>query len=252
MDGHRKAVRLQPNISVAIQVANVLRSQLRRDYVNGGRLPSETVIAAEMGVSRGTVRQALAILQHEGLISRQQGSGTFANPHVLGIPARIDIAYEFSELITASGYTATIRALEIRPELADARVSRALNRQPGEPLLRVRKLYLADGQPAIYVHELLPTSLIVEPYEPVELEQPLWHFLERRCHRQLKYVLSELITVTADEEMSALLGVANGSPLLKFDEVFYDVRNEPLVLALIYFREPLIRFRALRKVSMFN
>ena len=83
---------------MAIQVANHLRRQLRLEYAEGGRLPSENEMAAELGVSRGTVRQALAILQQEGFISRHQGLGTFANPKVLGITARIDFAYEFSEL----------------------------------------------------------------------------------------------------------------------------------------------------------
>jgi len=245
----RTLVRPRPNIPIAIQVANLLRAQLRSDYVQGGRLPGENAMADEMGVSRGTVRQALAILQHEGLISRHQGSGTFANPNVLSIPARIDFAYEFSELITASGYQSTIQTLEVRSETAEADTADGLGLQAGAPLLRLRKLFLADGQPAIYVHELLPVDLIAEPYEPAELEKPIWRFLERRCHRQLKYVLSELVPSVAQGEVAELLAVAAGSPLLKFEEVIYGLHNEPLVQALIYFREPLIRFHALRKVS---
>ena len=249
-NGSHVPERMRPNVPMAIQVANQLRGQLRREYGSGGRLPAETAMAAEMGVSRGTVRQALAILQHEGLISRRQGLGTFANPHVLGIPARIDFAYEFSELINGAGYQPTIRTLEIRPETAEAKMAGQLDLQPGDPLIHIRRLFLADGQPAIYVHEWLPTALIAEPYDPAELEQPSWHFLERRCHRALKYVLSELVPVKAEGEIAELLGLEPGEPLLSFDEVFYSLHNEPLAQAMIYFREPMIRFHALRKVSM--
>ena len=59
-DGLRTPIRTRPNVPIAIQVANRLRGQLRRDFAGGGRLPSEILIAAELGVSRGTVRQALA------------------------------------------------------------------------------------------------------------------------------------------------------------------------------------------------
>jgi GntR family transcriptional regulator len=251
-NGNRAPIRLRPNVPVAIQIANLLRVQLRTDYAEGGRLPGENAMAAEMGVSRGTVRQALAILQHEGLISRHQGSGTYANPNVLGIPARIDFAYEFSELITASGYQSTIKTLEIRQEAASSATASALDIKPGAPVLYLRKLFLANGQPAIYVHELLSTALILEPYEHAELEQPMWHFIERRCHRQLKYGLSELIPSLAVDDVAELLAVAAGSPVLKFDEVFFGIHNEPLTQAIIYFHEPLIRFHALRKVSMIN
>src|SRR4029077_17371056 len=122
-------------------------------------------------------------LQHEGLISRRQGLGTFVNPNILGIPARIDFAYEFTELITAAGFAADVKTLEISPDCADAEAARRLGIQPGTPMLRVRKLFLADGRPAIYVDEVLPTGLIAEAYDPLELQKPIWHFLERRCHR---------------------------------------------------------------------
>lgn len=241
---------MRPNVPMAIQVANHLRGQLRREYAGGGRLPGENVIASEMGVSRGTIRQALAILQHEGLISRRQGLGTFANPQVLGIPARIDFAYEFTELINASGYEASVKMLEQHHITADADLAQALQLEPGAPLLRLQKLYLASGQPAIYGDDILPLAVIGDDYDPAELEQPIWPFLEHRCNRQLKYVLSELVPTVAEGELAQLLEIAPGTPTLKFVEVSYDVKNEPLVWSTIYFRHTFIRFHALRKVSM--
>jgi GntR family transcriptional regulator len=240
---------MRPNVPMAIQVANHLRGQLRREFANGGRLPGEKEIAARLAVSRGTVRQALAILQHEGLISRHQGLGTFAIPHVSGIPARIDFAYEFTELIVSSGYDSDVKTLNKCFATASAETANALNIEPGAPLLRVCKLYLASGQPAIYEEDLLPTRLIREEYDLAEIEKPIWQFLDRRCHRQTKYVLSEIWPRLVDGCLAELFGVAPGSPTLNFVEVFYDARNEPLVLANIYYCEPFIRFHALRKVS---
>jgi hypothetical protein len=48
--------------------------------------------------------------------------------------------------------------------------------------------------------------------------------------------------------VAELLAVPPGSPQLRFVEVFYSPRNQPLVLATVDFREPLIRFHALRKL----
>jgi GntR family transcriptional regulator len=248
-DGLRNPIRARPNVPMGIQVANHLRGRLRRDFADGGRLPSEMLIAAELGVSRGTVRQALAILQHEGLISRHQGLGTFANPNVLGIPARIDFAYEFTELITAAGYVAEVKTLENCTDQANAEAARRLDIKPGAPMRHVRKLFLASGRPAIYEDEVMPTSLIRDDYDPVELQRPIWYFIAQRCHRHVKYVLSELKAIAADDELARLLDVAPGSPSLEFVEVFYDGKNEPLVLAHIFFQHEMIRFHALRKVA---
>jgi len=248
-DGLRNPIRAHPNVPIAIQVANHLRGRLRREFANGGRLPGELVIAADLGVSRGTVRQALAILQHEGLISRRQGLGTFANPNVSGIPARIDFAYEFTELITAAGYVAEVKTLENCLAPATAEAAQRLEIEPGEPMRHVRKLFLASGRPAIYEDEVLPTRLIRDEYDPAELQQPIWSFIAQHCRRHVKYVLSELQAIVAGEDLARLLGVAPASPMLEFVEVFYDSKNEPLALTHIFFQHDMIRFRALRKVS---
>jgi GntR family transcriptional regulator len=248
-DGLHTPIRVRANVPVAITVANSLRGRLRREFANGGQLPSEHLLAAELGVSRGTLRQGLAILQHEGLITRKQGSGTFAKPDVEGIPARIDFAYEFTELIRAAGYEPEVRALEIGPAQAGPEAVHRLDIKLGDPMLRVRKLFRASGTPAIYVDEVLPTSVIADDYDPEELKRPIWHFLDRRCNHPIKYVLSELLPALADDELAELLAVRPGSALLKFIEVFYDAKNAPMVLAYIYFNASLFRFHALRKVS---
>ena len=61
---------------------------------------------------------------------------------------------------------------------------------------------------------------------PKELQRPIWHFIGRRCHRHVKYVLSELKATAADEALAELLSVAAGDPLLEFVEVFYDGKND--------------------------
>ncbi|MDP8924060.1 MAG: GntR family transcriptional regulator, partial [Chloroflexota bacterium] len=60
------------------QVADDLRARLRADgFGPEGRLPSELTLARELGVSRGTVRQALALLHREGVVQTVPGRGTF-------------------------------------------------------------------------------------------------------------------------------------------------------------------------------
>ena len=247
-NGSSGSSRLRPNVPMAIQVANHLRRQLRLAYADGGRLPSENEMAAELGVSRGTIRQALSILQQEGFVSRHQGVGTFANPRVLGIPTRIDFAYEFAELIRAAGYEATIRTLDVSTTTASPEAVSRLSLAPEAPVVVMRKVFCASGQPAIFVVEEMPVSLLPASYDPDELTQSLFYFLERQCQLELSYVLSEIMPSQANDEIAGLLEVPVGSAQLKFVEVFYDTKNQPLVLATVLFRESLIRFHALRKI----
>src|SRR5262245_7932891 len=59
-------------------VATLIRNRIHGgDYVPGERLPSIEVLAHSFRVAIVTVRQALALLEQESLIERQQGRGTF-------------------------------------------------------------------------------------------------------------------------------------------------------------------------------
>jgi LacI family transcriptional regulator len=60
------------------RAATQLETLIRRRKLWGQRLPSERDMAAGLGLSRGTVQQALAILQRRGLVQRRHGSGTYA------------------------------------------------------------------------------------------------------------------------------------------------------------------------------
>jgi GntR family transcriptional regulator len=242
-------MRIRPNIPIAVQAANMLRERLRQDFADGGRLPGEHEIASELGISRGTVRQALAILEQEGVVLRQQGSGTYANPHALHINSRVDAAYEFTQLIEASGFESAVHTVEVSRSVASPELAARLDIEPGAPLLYIRKVFSASGQRAIYVAEHVPVSLVRERYEDSELSNPIFEFISQRCHARVRYIVSAIVPAVADAELSQLLDIDVGSALLCFDEVFYSSRNKPLGQASVHFRHPLIRFHALRRMT---
>ena len=67
------------NIPLYHQIADRLRTGIASGaYPPDSRLPTEHELAAQLGVSRPTVRQALDLLAREGMVVRVKGSGTFA------------------------------------------------------------------------------------------------------------------------------------------------------------------------------
>jgi GntR family transcriptional regulator of arabinose operon len=70
------------------ELAARLRADIRNGkYTQGERLPSENELAAQTGYSRQTVRQAMSVLENEGLTSRVQGSGTYVRS---AVPRRLE------------------------------------------------------------------------------------------------------------------------------------------------------------------
>src|SRR4026207_2554538 len=75
------AIAYHPSIPLRHQIQQVLRSSIEEGSIAPDeRLPTELALVQRFGVSRATMRAALAALERDGLIRRRQGSGTFVRP----------------------------------------------------------------------------------------------------------------------------------------------------------------------------
>lgn len=242
----RSHLKIEWNVPLSAKVATALREVIERDYSQGGQIPNENDLASEIGVSRGTVRQALAILEREGFVVRQPGAGTYANPHVLQLKVRADLPHNIVELIQRAGYVPSISRVEHGQDHASGDVAQALGVSPETPLLAVKKVYMADGQPAVYLIDFVPDDLIHEPYEEQELEQPIFEFLERHSRMRLKYLISEFVPCKADREIADMLGVLPDEALLQCDETLFSSDNKPVMFSRIIYKNEMFRFTVLR------
>ena len=66
--------------STAQQILNMIETQHR--FTVGDKLPNENDLAAELGVSRSTLREAIRILTTSGVLEIRRGKGTFVSPQV--------------------------------------------------------------------------------------------------------------------------------------------------------------------------
>src|SRR5690349_13556362 len=65
-------------IPLYVQIADLIRQRIARGHWPAGtRLPTLEALVEEFGVARVTVRQAMDVVSAEGLVTRQQGRGTF-------------------------------------------------------------------------------------------------------------------------------------------------------------------------------
>ena len=94
--------------SAASIVRQELKKMIKAGYFKDGTIPSEEGIAAMFGVSRTTVRDALANLENLGYISRIQGRGTMINQVVSNLSCRISEGLPFTELIGSLGMKAAV------------------------------------------------------------------------------------------------------------------------------------------------
>jgi GntR family transcriptional regulator len=111
----------------------------------GARLPGEDQLTDLLGVSRITVRHALANLEAAGILRREHGRGTFVRSARLVAGTRA--LTSFSEEMSALGLDVATRLLDVRRIKATGPIAEALEIVEGSAVVRLRRLRFGGGQP---------------------------------------------------------------------------------------------------------
>jgi GntR family transcriptional regulator len=213
------------------QIAEELRHAITEHaYGPGGKLPSEGALAERYEVSRGTIRQALMLLRHDGLVTSRRGTRRV----VLDDAPVQDFAQmqSFARWARSIGETPEGRVVRQGWHPPDADEQRHLRVDGGEGgdgarVLRVVRLRLLSGQPAMLERTAYPEAvgLIVETLATDTVS--VTEFLERAG----VFVADAEHTIDlarADAEDAALLGCAVGDPLLRERRRSTDPAGVPL------------------------
>ena len=137
------------------QLSDWLRGRIRAgEFSTHDQLPSEAELGALTGVSRITVRRALATLEHEGRIYRRQGLGSFVAPPPL--PQGLVRLTDFAQDMERAGLDASSEVLHRAEEPASPVVAEALGAEPGTSVVRLDRLRLGDGRPVALDRTWLP------------------------------------------------------------------------------------------------
>jgi GntR family transcriptional regulator len=172
----------------------------------GQRLGAERALAAEFGVSRATLRQALAVLEEGGVVRRVpgRGGGTFVAKgkierdlsRIVGVPA----------LLRSQGVVAGTRVLSARLAEADDITAQALHARPGELVVDLVRIRLADGSPFSLEHARFPARRF-----PGLLEMPLggsvYELLEEHFGAEPTDAVERIEVVLASPDEAAILDV---------------------------------------------
>jgi GntR family transcriptional regulator len=182
----------------------------------GDAIPSERQLGTDLGVSRLTVRAALDQLVREGYLVRRRGAGTFiAEPKVA---KGIDIS-SFSDDMRARGLTPGSRTLDLRTIPAGARLGRILHVSPSEPVLSIKRLRLADGEP-MAIEQLHVRASLVPGLTGEDLEtNSFYDLLSSRYEIAIVGGTQTVEPTVTNEEESDALGVPLHSPALLFERV---------------------------------
>lgn len=189
------------------------------ELLPGGMLPSEMQLAAEVGVSQGTARKALMMLEQHGILRREQGRGTF-------VTARTPDSslFNFFRLREQDGEI-------VRPEVIEEKVTQ----RPATP---EEQASLFDKPAQVYeinrirglqgINSTIETSVVPTPlFAGIDNRAPLpsaLYILYQQSYGCIVLKADESITATAADAVQAkALNISEGTPLLQVERLAFDI-----------------------------
>ena len=161
------------------QLADRLRQRIADgDWEPGHRLPSEQDLATEYGVSRPTVRSAVARLVDSGMLWVRHGAGTFVTAHQGGIQAGLQELRSTSRIIAEQGYSCEVvyRSRELRP--ATAEEAERLEGPPGLQVIAIERCFLADDEVVAFELDLIDAAVLPDGVDPGDISGSVFEFME--------------------------------------------------------------------------
>jgi len=213
----------------------------RGTYQPGDRLPAESELIQRYGVSRITVRQALDELEAEGLIVRRHGKGTYvAEKRIEQDLVRLT---DFVEDMEMAGLAPSSQVLTFTREPTSRAVAEALALPPGEEVVRVDRLRLANGQPIAYDTTCLPLRFGLLLTEEMLAQETIYHTLETRYGIPVEEGTFHITAVKATPEQASLLEVAPSTALLLIQRISCTTGNMPVYVQDRYYRPDRVSYR---------
>ncbi|MFF4446597.1 GntR family transcriptional regulator [Streptomyces sp. NPDC001502] len=152
------------------RIADALRAAIQAgEYGPGDRLPGENDLMAAYEVARMTARQALGVLQNEGLVEARKGAGVFVRAFKplrrRGIQRLTHEQWGAGRSIwsdESEDRELVVDQIDVREEAADVRISDALGIPADARVWARSRRFVLDGKPVLFAMSYLPSDVVAD------------------------------------------------------------------------------------------
>lgn len=217
-----------------LQMKEYLLDQIEKMNPGDNQLEPENLLSNKLGMSRETVRKAMSVLIREGVITRWHGKGNYGHPAVSNLVMRVDMNSDFRRILKNAGYTVKTERSESTLRLPSDQMLNRIPEAAEKEILSYELRFLADSKLAIHVSvELINKYVKCEPEKGVYSEI-ITDSLKKYCDVDSAYSTAWQ-RAGVSSEISSKFGIPPETPLLIWDEIYYDLNDYKIGYVEIHF-----------------
>ena len=215
----------ESDLPLYYQVAYILENFLTSNMIEpGSRFLSEEEISSQLEVSRPTVNRAINILIKNDYLKRVRGKGTIVQK-LKGVSlVLMSTLLSFGEMIDKIGLRDRTRLLDRYQQNSSASVSNALEIDPGDSVIHLKRLRFIDDKPLIVVDSYLPFSRFSKLLEINEdrFVTDLYSLMREYFNLEIVRAEREVMAARMSLMDAQLLQVELWEPCFRMKGVAYD------------------------------
>ncbi len=194
------------------------------------QLMAEDDLAIELGVNRGTLRNAIKALIDEGYLVRIHGKGTFVARRVVEQPLAQTLT-TFSEGLISHSIPFTTEVIDQRLLLPDEQVAALLDLNEGEQVFFLERVRAVRGQPTIYLHNFVVARWCPGIERCDFRERRLFDVMERDFKLSIAWGRRSFEARAADERVAAALHLTPGAAVMYARQITFSAQDVALELS---------------------
>lgn len=233
-----------------IQAIDALTQMIETGQLRpGAQLPPEYELAAKLGISRSTLREALRHLETHGLIARKHGIGTFVSiPTGPGFFGGLERLEPFRYLARLAGKKHSMIHKNVEMVKASEKIATIMGATTDIELVRVQAIEAIEGIPCVYFDDYF-VNICGLAENLTSYEDSVLVYMFHDCNPPLTHTRSEIYAIEAPEEVASMLDLPVGKPVFHMEETYFSAMGEIIGVGFSYFVTDRFRFYVLRRAS---
>lgn len=214
-------------------------------YAPNDQLEPETVLANRYGISRGSLRQALAILREDGMIYNVQGKGNFVRKNICR--ALLSINELRNPVFSCALSEIEDEQLYFNYQPTARVVQEKLHLTPLDIALTCNAVYCQNGSPVAHAFYSIPVNHLTDISLDLNDSEDIKNLLEEGIYKMAASSEARMFISNAEEDIAKYLQVPVDTPLLFIEEVLFGPAGDSLFLCKYYLLQEYYRIQMTRK-----
>ena len=218
------------------QVAEWMQENIRAGHwAKGDKLPAEEDLAKEIGISRGTLRNAIALLIKQGLLIQVQGKGTFVEKDKISYPFAQELI-SFAESMEVRGIDFETKVVEKQIVKPNQVIQKKLQIDASDDVLYLKRVRYIQNQPATLLKNWVSLKRCPGIEQTDFSKISLFNAIEEATESKIHLGIRNFSATKVTEDQAAELALDVDDPVLFIDQVTFADEKVPLECSQVLLR----------------